>query len=304
MAKEVNTRDFWMGGKRKFLEKDCESCEEGCDFPSECRWAARLSPGTRAERTGIVSPVLEESEEGVEDAEMVDEMDVEEKHAEMEMETDPPSPKSPLSPSHFPLGKKSPPTSPTSPRESGFLLDKLIQSTEKRKSRELNLASEAEKNGKAEAAKGKAGQLMGFPYPVLDFQTFKKGMDRAHGVFDRATKERTVGEVDTGGREDAPLFEAEELMDIDSLVMPGGIGMTSARVLMDNAADTAMGKTTVKMVGRGGGIKEGDVMQIDTANKVSPPLSPRRNAWDWSIGGLGSGMAFAELEFGEFDMVG
>lgn len=266
------------------------SCAEECDFPSECRWAARLSPGTKAAKTGIVSPVVEESEEGIVDAELYDAMD---DALDTEMEKEPPSPSSPVSPT-FSIGDKSPntPASPTSPRESGSLLEKLILSTERRKSRDLTPA--------VVEAKAERGAGVGLAFPVLDFQSFKAGMDRAHGWLPRGPK--GAASAPTGG-------EDPELMDVDSWVPLRRMGGRVAR-------EPAVGVI-------GDGRKEGGVMEVEVEVTVvevevveaggrfidvmpvgAPPLrSPRRGACDWGMGGLGTAMAFADAGL-DFELVG
>jgi len=274
------------------------NCAENCDFPSECRWAARLSPGTKASKTGIVSPVVEESEEGVLEA-----MDVEMDEAGgQEGEKEPPSPKEPVSPPTpgFPQGDRFL-TSPTSPREGGSLPEKLIQSTEMRKSRDLalaNLGAEGKGEVGGKQTQQQRGLAMAMAFPVLDFKSFKAGMDIAHGVFARGMgREDKEAEGERGM--ERPLFEEDaEMMDIDSLVPPSTIGMGAGRGFTSAPLPGAGGWVGVHGV-VGEGDKKADVMQVDT----SPPLSPRRNAWDWSIGGLGTAMAFADVGL-DFDLVG
>lgn len=239
--------------------------------------------------------MVEESEEGIVDAELDDVMD---DALEMDMEKEPPSPSSPVSPT-FSVGDKSPstPASPTSPRESGSLLEKLILSTERRKSRDLT--------PEVAEAKAERGAGVGLAFPVLDFQTFKAGMDRTHGVLPRGTTE--VASAHMGG-------EDTELMDIDSLVPLSRMGR---------------GVTSQPPVGViGDGRKEGGVMEVEVEKREvevtvvevevvvaggrfidvvpvgAPPLrSPRRGAWDWGMGGLGTAMAFADVGL-DFELVG
>ncbi|MCJ1252147.1 hypothetical protein MMC30_009385 [Trapelia coarctata] len=223
------------------------NCADDCDFPSECRWAARLSPGTKASKTGIISPVIGESEEGVLDAMDVDTLT----EMEEEMDKEPPSPKSPLSPG-FSQGDRSP-ISPTSPSESGSLLEKLIQSTEKRKSRDLALASLVPE-AKASQQPQQQRQV-GLTFPVLEFKNFKAGMDTVHGVFVRvASAGKDTTAIDAIEK---PLFDEDaEMMDIDSLVPPSTIGMGVGMWRGFTSAPMTAGEP---MCGVVGGQKEGVV---------------------------------------------
>lgn len=246
--------------------------------------------------------MAEESAEGIADAELDDVMD---DALEMEMEKEPPSPSSPVSPT-FSIGDKSPtpPASPTGPRESGSLLEKLILSTERRRSRELAL--------EAVEAKAERGAGAGLRFPVLDFQSFKAGMDRTHGVLCRGTGSNGAGKegvVATGGREGGALFEEAESMDVDSWVPPSrmGTGWTSepmVGVIGDGRVGGEKGGEgleverwgvdveMVEVVEAGG--KFIKVLRLDTGT-VGAPRSSRRGAWDWRIGGLGTAMAFADV---------
>lgn len=226
------------------------------------------------------------------DAELDDAMD---DALEMDMEKEPPSPSSPVSPT-FSLRDKSPttPASPTSPRESGSLLEKLILSTERRKSRDLT--------PEVAEAKAERGAGVGLAFPVLDFQSFKAGMDRTHGALPWGTTE--VASAHTGG-------EDTELMDIDSLVplrrMGGGVtseptvgvigdGRKEGGVMEVEKREVEVTVVEVEVVEAGGRF-------IDVVSVGAPLRSPRRGAWDWGMGGLGTAMAFADAGL-DFELVG
>ncbi|MCJ1474122.1 hypothetical protein MMC13_002780 [Lambiella insularis] len=153
---------------------------------------------------------------------------------------------SPTSPS-FPKTTKS----PLSPTENGANVNKVVQSAEQHKS-----------STEKQMTRIQEGIATAFGFPVIDFTSFKAGMDKIHGVFTRdlISPSETNYEFDT------------EMSDIDVDDDTYEVGPRSGPLNFDYNPDFDA---------------EGEVV-VDV---LPDAPSPRRNAWDWSIGGLGSELA-------------
>lgn len=174
-----------------------------------------------------------------------------------------------------PISEEFSPTSPTSPKssisplsavESGMDLDKLLQSADRRKSIRDKRKSRNE-NGVAAA----------FGYPVLDFTSFKAEMDTIHGLFTRelVSPSETVSTI---------KLHLEPRADYELQNYEGDTEMS----------DIDIDDDTYSVGPRSGPLNFGYSPKFDEERDVvievlpEPLVSPRRNAWDWSVGGLGT----------------
>ena len=170
------------------------------------------------------------------------------------------SPTSPNSPGEYMTLPSRP--SPPSPRDQGSYLDKILDSVERRMSQPSTGIDLPPDNPNAK-----------YEYPVLDFATFKAGMDKVHGIacdiLPLSPKSAGSPPVHFDAQSNLSPKHAPgtDMMDVD-------IDKTMSAVL------DAQGKT---LISQPRGTSLDPVVEME-----EPPVSPRRGAWDWSIGGIGT----------------
>ncbi|MCJ1419599.1 hypothetical protein MMC32_005954 [Xylographa parallela] len=182
---------------------------------------------------------------------------------------DPDSPKSPTSPASPPL----------SPREN---LERVLQSVQRRKSASH---SPIKHDGSSVSS--------AYDLPVLSFSDFKAQMDYAHSAF--AENSASSPDIEDGDG-DTEMVDAEQ-------ERPRGGSSNEPVILDDNFDDMA---DSIEQLDTVDGLKPfRDLGTVDGREIVmevlhDAPVSPRRNAWDWSVGGLGPHMGSMD-GFMDFD---
>ena len=182
---------------------------------------------------------------------------------------DPDSPKSPTSPASPPL----------SPREN---LERVLQSVQRRKSASH---SPIKHDGSSVSS--------AYDLPVLSFSDFKAQMDYAHSAF--AENSASSPDIEDGDG-DTEMVDAEQ-------ERPRGGSSNEPVILNDNFDDMA---DSIEQLDTVDGLKPfRDLGTVDGREIVmevlhDAPVSPRRNAWDWSVGGLGPHMGSMD-GFMDFD---
>ncbi|MCJ1393660.1 hypothetical protein MMC18_006536 [Xylographa bjoerkii] len=232
----------------KMLREESCGCGTECDFPSQCRWKPRLSTA----RLAVITAIAEEDL----------------------------SPTSPTSPtlSEEP-GSRESPTSPASPplspREN---LDRVLQAAQRRKSASH---SPIKHDGSSVSS--------AYDLPVLSFSDFKAQMDQARSTLTGDPVSFLDIEDDDGDIEMADT-------DINDMGLLGHEivrrGPTSDPVILDydfyDLADSVEDLNAIDDLKpfRDIGTIEGREIVVEVL--PDQPVSPRRNAWDWSVGGFGS----------------
>ncbi|MCJ1430829.1 hypothetical protein MMC27_000179 [Xylographa pallens] len=183
------------------------------------------------------------------------------------------SPTSPASPTwpEDPDSSTSPtsPTSPPlSPREN---LERVLQSVQRRKSASH---SPIKHDGSSVSST--------YDLPVLSFSDFKAQMDNAHSASTENSASSNI-EDDDGDT---------EMVDVEQEIASGG-SINEPVILDDNFDDIADSIEELDAIDglkpfRDLGTIDGREILVEVMHDA--PISPRRNAWDWSVGGLGPHM--------------
>ncbi|MCJ1399241.1 hypothetical protein MMC11_002443 [Xylographa trunciseda] len=232
----------------KILREEGCGCGTECDFPSQCRWKPRLSTARLAAVTSIV-----------------------------EEDLSPISPASPTSSngSSPPRSPTSPSSPPLSPREN---LDRVLQSVQRRKS-----------GSHGPIKHDGSSVLSSIDLPALSFSDFKTQMDNAHNTMAGEPVSLLDIEEEDGDIEMADV-DLADMGVLEHEVKRGGA--TSNPFFLDydyeDVADSLESLDTIdnRKPFRDLGTIEGREIVVEVLPDL--PLSPRRNAWDWSVGGFGS----------------
>lgn len=177
-------------------------------------------------------------------------------------------------------------------KKTGVYIDKLVRAAEKRTNQLTTLLStiEEERNftsmpGYIASPTGKPPKLpelpqmngLGLNFPVMDFSSFKKPLNEHHDSTGQTETDTTPPEVPT-----------PELSVIINTTEDDDVDMTDW--LSEDTTSSPLVSPTSKLdpyaVPFDFGIEPGHGPQASLVKDLSP-VSPRRNAWDWTAGDIG-----------------
>ena len=148
-------------------------------------------------------------------------------------------------------------------KRSKASLTRLIKSAEKRTARLTTPLSPVEEEEEEEGEQSPAATPvgLGLSLPVLDFTSFKSNLDTVH---------------DTSAEDKETSSSVVSIVDLETNIMD-----------LDPASGPSEPQITIR------GFEFGFEDSSQAYGRTSP-TSPRRNAWDWSIGGIGTALVSVE----------